>query len=181
MKVSAQPRPSVAALNQTHPFDYRLRPIRFIELWHPGDDWTFKIYGINADARRNAASTIVDQVFLSAAKRTASAALQGAEFSSEAVHKAGCIILHQGILGNWLLLDWWSHQILWNQLLFRSESAERPQFQPVATGIVGCVWELPLMSFERDAWVQSILKVGGSVPYREALNAYFSMKFEGDL
>ena len=37
------------------------------------------------------------------------------------------------------------------------------------------------MSFERDAWVQSILKVGGSVPYREALNAYFSMKFEGDL
>ena len=65
--------------------------------------------------------------------------LQRKELSGEAVHNAGYVIVHQGLLDKWLLLDWWSHHVLWNQLLFRSESATAPEIMPVTNGNIACV------------------------------------------
>ncbi|WJR78655.1 hypothetical protein [Bradyrhizobium sp. NP1] len=160
---------------------YRHRPVRFIELWRPVDDWSLKVYGINADQARNTGATILDAQLLAAAKSVIAGTLRRQEFASESIHKAGYVILHQGVLGNWLLLDWWSHHILWNQLLFRSETVKAPTFTPVTNGITGCVWEIGLMAFERDAWVRLVLQAGEAVSRGEALKAYFATTFNGDI
>jgi hypothetical protein len=160
---------------------YQQRPIRFIERWAPGADWALKVYGINADPRCSKPASVVSPDFLKEAKNVARDLLKKPDFSGEVVHRAGYMILHQGLLGNWLLFDWWSHEVLWNQLLFRSETAVSPHFVPVTSGVVGCTWEVCVMASERDAWVRQVLQASPEVTRSDAIAAYMNVHFNGDV
>lgn len=169
------------AIKPLEPMPYQHRPVRFIELWRPIDGWQLKVYGINVDQNRNSDASVVDKHLLAEAKATIASTLQRPGATGNAAHGIGFMIVHQGILGNWIMLDWWSHEILWNQLLFRSESATAPDIVPVTNGIIACVWEIPLICFERDAWVRLVLQAGQSVSRQEAVSAYLQTRYNGDV
>lgn len=169
------------ALKVLEPMAYQHRPVRFVELWQPTSNWRLKVYGINVDHTRNSEATVLDDTLLASAKATIASNVRQPEFMGKAAHGIGFMIVHQGILGNWIMLDWWSHEILWNQLLFRSDSAAKPDIQPVTNGIIACVWEIPLISFERDAWVRLVLQAGPGVSRRDAVNAYLESRYNADV
>ena len=70
----------------------------------------------------------------------------------------GYIIFHEGRLANWLLLDWWADEIqIWHHL-YRSDLANPAGFERVTSDLIACIWELRLIAFEREAWIETMLK-----------------------
>ncbi|BAO94157.1 hypothetical protein [Caballeronia insecticola] len=157
---------------------YDVRPIRFIEL-ESAHGWTFKFYGINA--RYVEGEPIVDAGLLNAAKKLVWDQVANNPLLSKNSHRTGFAVLHQGRLGNWLLLDWWSHDVLWKQILFRSESITNPEFTKDPNAVVACTWEIPLIAFEREHWVRNVQRIGHGVSAETAVNRYLQEHFNGDI
>lgn len=143
---------------------YRKRPIRFLELWKP-NGWQIKVYGISA-LTSDSAPNLVDPGLLAHGKATAAASAFGKPPQSDA-HGFGFLILHQGLLANWLLLDWWVNEIWLYHQLYRSPFERPSEFSRVDSDLIACIWELRVVEFERAAWISAMLESReGSEPER---------------
>lgn len=128
---------------------YRSRNARFLELWRPGE-WLVKLYGIAYEGE------VPPPAVVEAAKRAAADALpQPAR--NENRYGVGIVIVHQGQDACWLLVDWWGDESVLHHRLLRAPLPGAGQFEPAAPDLAACVWELPLLMFERDAWVATVL------------------------
>ncbi|MEM6431944.1 MAG: isochorismatase, partial [Deinococcota bacterium] len=59
---------------------------------------------------------------------------------------------------NFLLVDWWTEENTLAQALYMSQFTTPQQFEAVTSpALVGCVWEIQIQSFEKDAWIQHVL------------------------
>ena len=148
--------------------DYRQRPARLLEVWRP-PGWVMKVYGITAEPEAGG-QAVLAPVLLELAKRTARAVLASAE---EPGHRIGTLIVHQGRLATWLLVDWWARDVLLHHRLLRRD-AGAPGFVPHEGSLAACTWELAILAFERDAWVDCVLK--SRAPDR--LDAYLARHFD---
>ncbi len=69
---------------------------------------------------------------------------------------SGFIIMHQGRGMHYLVLNWWaSHNELFSRILVREFSA--PAWRPAGDGESACVWDLEIIWFERNAFIESVL------------------------
>lgn len=149
---------------------YRPRSIRRCGLLaHEG--WRVKVYGIAARQRQPGAA-----LFEAAQK------LAFAHLPSPAVapgrYGVGVLIVHEGEDGNYVLLDWWEgenmlqHRVFrapsWDPLAFRRCSPEECAF---------CVWELHVLHFEREAWIDNALGAPGA----PNLEAYLACRLEAQV
>jgi hypothetical protein len=146
--------------------EYRSRSIAFLELWyHSG--WRLKIYGITPDAERP------DSALISGARTIAMAALPQPAVTQDR-YGVGFMGVHQGRGSNLVFVDWWENE---NELFHRSfvSSPAKPnEFSNVtATGPSACVWDLAVMSFERQAWVAAVLQAPGGPDLARYLDAHF--------
>jgi hypothetical protein len=119
--------------------------------------------------------------------RAALAAILEAEFSAwgtnPADHDLGFAIIHFADDGWYLLLSRWNDA---NNLRHRVRAIEfnvdgitaRPLADP---WIVSCVWELRVMMFEADAWIDTILRPGPQTITAQAAQLYLSKFCEGDI
>ena len=70
----------------------------------------------------------------------------------------GFLIIHQGVVANWLLLNWWGYEDIIHQKLFNSPVDDFPNIQEVADKtIMACIHELAIYHFEVEAWKKWIL------------------------
>ncbi|MEI5997918.1 hypothetical protein H3V53_12135 [Paraburkholderia bengalensis] len=157
---------------------YDVRPVRYIEN-ESAHGWTFKFYGINA--KHVDGNDIVDAGLLKAAKAVVWDQVLNKPLLSKNSHKTGFAVLHQGRLGNWLLVDWWSHDVLWKQILFRSDSIKDPVFTKDPNAVVACTWEIPLIAFERDHWVRNVQKIDQGTDAKDAIDRYLKAHFNADV
>jgi hypothetical protein len=127
------------------------RPIRFLELWQP-DDWRMKVYGI-AYGRPTPRAELVE-----AAKVVARKAL--AETASATNHyTVGFLGVHDGRTANFVFVDWWADENELHHHVYLSSDDEPARLvENTGTGPIACVWDLRVMSFERDAWLRSVLR-----------------------
>lgn len=67
--------------------------------------------------------------------------------------------VHEGKTGNFVFISWWANE---NELYHHvyASTIEQPtqMVDMTATGLTACTWDLQVMCFERDAWVNAILK-----------------------
>ncbi len=130
---------------------YRTRPIRFLELWQHGA-WRLKVYGIayNRSAPRPA--------LIAAAKEVARERLAG--ISQSAPHySVGFLGVHDGRTSNFVFVDWWASENELHHHVYVSP-VDKPQQLTYETpsGLTACVWDLRVMAFERQAWLDTVLK-----------------------
>ena len=146
---------------------YRPRQARFLELWQT-EGWLVKLYGLAYHGDEPEAAVVA------AAKRAAAEALpQPAR--SEARYGLAIVIVHQGQDACWLLIDWWGHEsILHHRLLMASLDGVK-SFGAPPPDVTACVWELPLVMFERDAWVSAVLATEGAPDVAR----YLEQRFDG--
>lgn len=103
--------------------------------------------------------------------------------TSPADHALGFAIIHFADDGWYLLLSRWNDA---NNLRHRVRAIEfnadgitaRPLADP---WIVSCVWELRVMMFEADAWIDAILRPGPETITAEAAQRYLSTLCEGNI
>lgn len=136
-----------------------------------------KWYGINANPSRNLPSTIVDAELMSAARGIARELLTSK--LSDGAHGLGFGVLHQGTLGNWLLINWWARGILLYQRVYQAGPESAATFVLRTDGLLACIWELSVLSFERDAWVRSIRE--SSHGRGSQVESYLEARFDDDV
>jgi hypothetical protein len=130
---------------------YQPRPIRFLEEWRDAG-WRLKVYGIAYRTERPRAE------LTKAAKRIARARLPQPA-STESRYGVGFVGVHDGRNANFIFIDWWADENELHHHVYTSASDELENFDyATPTGLSACVWDLRVQSFEREAWVEEVLK-----------------------
>jgi hypothetical protein len=93
-------------------------------------------------------------------------------------HGIGFVLVHYARDGNYLLASrWYGGNMLKHELFVLSHTAQGWHAEPlVSTNIVACVWELQVITFERQAWVSTAMTRGGT---EDSFESYFRMVLEG--
>ena len=166
---------------------YRPRPIRWLgrpEL----AGWKVKVYGISVAGERPHPELLdegkaIARGVLSTLGTDPSGKGEGSgspqesgSLSLDVGYGVAVLIVHEARDGNFVLVGWWTGENMLCQRVFHAEPESPLEFTDIGTtGIVGCVWELAVLSFERDAWVECVL-----APPEPDVEAYLVRSFEAD-
>ncbi len=149
---------------------YKTRPVRYLGLWEIGG-WHMKAYGIACDAPAPSSELVA------AARRIVERRVRESG-NGTSHYGVGFVGIHQGQTGNFVFVDWWANE---NELHHHVYTSTREQPETLRyvtpTGLAACTWDLYLIGFERDAWVETVLKRHR----RPDLDAYLARTFEGEV
>ncbi len=149
---------------------YSPRPIRFLEqLTLPG--WRLKVYGIGYERH------LPRPELVSAAKALATEKIES--FAAGKNHYGvGFLGVHDGRGANFAFLDFWADENELHHHVYvspKDQPADLEYFTP--TGLSACVWDLALIGFERQAWVEAVL----ANPEGPDLNRYLACQMNADV
>lgn len=146
---------------------YRTRPVRFLQMWHC-DGWQVKVYGI-AYQRPKPRPELVE-----AARRAARGRLPQPPAAGERAGVA-ILIVHDALGSTWALVQWWEGNILHSHV-YGGDPATPSTLTPVTGGPMACTYELAVIGFERQAWLDHVL----AAPQPD-LDAYLAAHFHGNV
>jgi hypothetical protein len=146
--------------------NYQQRKIAFLEL-HSIDDWTFKIYSICKE------ESAFDSSIFENVKGQISNWIE-LNFNVELpTQKIGFVIIHQAREGVFVILNWWVDQVMLQSHVYFSDFQEPYLFKPYKySNVIACIWELEIMNYEKNAWVESVLKQVGE----NSISCYLNQK-----
>jgi hypothetical protein len=87
----------------------------------------------------------------------------------------GFVILHQGCGADYIVLAWWDRQ---NELPIRVFVRDNQAWRPAQGGEGVCVWDLNVIAWERNAYVQTVLS---NADLEAMTRLYLQRTIEGDL
>lgn len=149
---------------------YQPRPIRFLELWSQ-IGWRVKTYGIAYQHSLPRPELVV------AAKKIALPYLAPTSEDIRHYH-VGFLGVHDGRGANFVFFDYWADENELHHHVYVSPSDQPQELQYVTpTGLIACVWDLRLMAFERQAWVENVL----ANPAGPNLEAYLDCRLNEDV
>jgi hypothetical protein len=71
----------------------------------------------------------------------------------------GFVGVHDGRGANFVFVDWWADENELHHHVYTSAPDELERFDyTTPTGLSACVWDLRVQSFERDAWLEEVLR-----------------------
>lgn len=124
---------------------YKKREVSFLKIIRK-NDWNIKTYGIRF---KDLSSDNIEELILD---KLPSPAL------TENRYGTGFLIIHKGVVANWIMLNWWGHEDIVHQKLYTSEDEDFKTIKPVEdNSILACVHELDIYNFESNAWKKNIL------------------------
>lgn len=144
---------------------YERRAISFRGVWREAG-WRLKVYGI-AYRRPAPAPELVE-----AARAVARRALPAAGAPN---HGVGFVGVHHGRAASYVFVDWWANELELFHHLHRA-----PVEDPADLALVGpggpsaCVWDLRVVAFERQAWLEHVL----ANPAGPDLDGYLEARLE---
>lgn len=126
---------------------FKPRPARFLGIEEFGD-WRLKLYGLTAEHQRLLPEVVAE------AKKLARAIVPKTLTDEYGV---GFMGVHCGRDANFVFIDWWANENELYHHVFRS-SLERPlDLLRAPNGLAACVWDLQVIWFERNMWVEKVL------------------------
>jgi hypothetical protein len=129
---------------------YRPRSARFLKLVTTSGG-VLKLNGLSA-----AAGGAIEEPLVDAATQTLITA--GEAEAPAGHHDAGFAILHRGEEAFWLLLHWWIPGGILSLKFWRAErTTGTPHFVPGPEAYMACIWELGVIAYERDAWIETVM------------------------
>ncbi len=128
---------------------YKTRPIRFIQVAEK-NDWRLKVYSISSK-NGIVPQELIDSIW-GAFDLLPSPAI------SDTRYGIGCLILHEGNDGNYIVLNWWTGENMIASKILHSQG--NGIYHPIQEDIISCVWELEVLYFEKRSWTDNILKHG---------------------
>jgi hypothetical protein len=131
---------------------FKTRPISFIEVFIC-NDWRIKLYTITYD------SAVVSIETINIAKSYVGKWLLKSQDYNLPTYKVATLIIHKWRGGHFAIIGWWIDENMMQILVFLASNEEPLNFRLYSDkGIVTCVWELEILWFERNAWVEEVLK-----------------------
>lgn len=148
---------------------YEPRHIRFRELVAL-DGWTLKLYGVSVGKES------ISEGLRDAAARVAATILPTAPVASRR-YGVGFIIAHESVTTSYVLVCWWDERNEIHQRVFSAPADQPSQMRAHESFAIGCVWELSVTDFERRAWIEEVLRPGGT----PTMEAYLSRQLNDDV
>ncbi len=88
----------------------------------------------------------------------------------------GFVGIHDGRGGNFVFVDWWEQENELHHQVFFSPSEQPASIRPASAGDpIACAWDLAVIGYERNAWVQHVLANADGPD----LDAYLADQFVG--
>ncbi len=145
--------------------DYQKRPIRFLELYQH-NDWTIKIYSISVN------SEYVQNGHVINAKLQLDTWLQNTKLYDLETYKTATLILHEGKEGCFAIINWWIDENMLQLYAYLASNEKPTEFKLFSNnGIITCVWEMAVLWYDRNAWVENILMKSNTPDIQAYLNA----------
>jgi len=144
---------------------YKKRKVHFInQASH--NNWRIKVYGISVSGE-----PLADELVYNAVNNLLPNLPETA--ITDQRYGVGFLIIHQGTMRNWFLLDWWETEDIMHHLLFSSPLEEPDSITAEPdTSLIACVHELRVINFESEAWIKTMLNEDrNSVP-----DAYLTLR-----
>ncbi|MFT3908292.1 MAG: hypothetical protein QM737_02615 [Ferruginibacter sp.] len=142
---------------------YKTRPVRFIDILKH-DGWQIKLYSISIK------NDIVDLQTIEYAKLQLTTWLRNSSLYPLPNYKVATLILHEGKEGCFAIINWWIDENMLQQFVYLATNDQPTQFNLYSDkGIITCVWEMAVLWFERNAWVETVLMHPGNP---DAINNY---------
>ncbi|MBA3261171.1 MAG: isochorismatase [Thermoleophilaceae bacterium] len=130
---------------------YRPRPIRFLELVEVGG-WQIKLYG--AACERSAPRLELVEATKRLARRVLPSPADG-----EGRYAVGFACAHDGRGGCFSFVDWWADENELHHQIYVAPEERPTELSPAGPdALTACVWDLAIMSFERDAWLETVMR-----------------------
>jgi hypothetical protein len=154
----------------------RLVPLALAEV----DGWRLKVTQVLAPGREPDAP-LVD------AALAAAAAFLPAPATTPAHYGVGVVVVHQGARYDFVLVGYWTHETELRYTTFMRASSGSARLEPLTAGELATdVWDLQVLAFERDAWLEQVLRApdleaGGSGALEARLAAYLDARLGGIL
>lgn len=147
---------------------YQPRTVRFLELWE-SVGWRIKLYHIALD-EEDVRGELVEAAKSMARGRLPTPAVAPGRFG------VGFMAVHEGRGSNLVFLDWWSDENELRHHVFISyPEAPTALVDVTSTSLWGCVWDVGLVAFERDAWIETALSALGTPD----LERYLARQLQG--
>jgi len=129
---------------------YEKRPVNFLKEIN-SSGWRIKVYGISAKSEP-LSKELVSEGIRAVLSHLPTPAL------TENRYGVGFLIIHQGTMRNWFLLDWWENEDIMHHRLF-SSPLNCPSIitSEPDRSLIACVHELRVISFESEAWIKTVL------------------------
>lgn len=148
---------------------HRPRSIRFLELATLGG-WRIKVYGIAQER------PIPERAYMERARAIAEATLPEPAVTEDR-YGVGFMAVHQARMFNQIIVDWWERENELRHHVFKAQPSRPLDFKNItATGEAFCLWELRVIGFEREAWMQTMLKTSPE----PNLDSYLSRQLNED-
>lgn len=124
---------------------FQPRKTTFISLL-PHGDWRIKVYTINEKEEFDIA--VLEKVL----RELPTPALTQNRYG------VGFLIIHQGVVANWFLLNWWGYEDIIHQKLLSSPVDDFGAIKSAEDKtIMACIHELAIHHFEVEAWKKWVL------------------------
>jgi hypothetical protein len=144
---------------------YNTRPIRFLEIYQ-WNDWKIKMYSISVR------HTLVDAQNIETAKQLLTVWLEDSKLYPLEIYKVATLILHEGKEGCFAIINWWIDENMLQQFVYLATNEHPTEFTLYSNnGIFTCVWEMTVLWFERNAWVEHVLKKADNPDFEGYLKA----------
>lgn len=129
---------------------YARRPIRFLQLWQEGA-WRLKLYSITYQ-RPALRPGLVETAKALARARLAESA------SGKQHYGVGFVGIHDGRGAIFIFVDFWADENELHHHVYVAPGDQPDQFTyRTPTGLTACVWDLRVLCFERQAWIDTVL------------------------
>jgi hypothetical protein len=129
------------------------------------------VYGI-AHSRATPSLGLIEAAKGVAADRLAAVAPSMQHYS------VGFLGIHEGRTSNFVFVDWWADENELHHHVYVSPKDEPQRLNyATPTGVIACVWDLRVLAFERQAWLDTVLKPAGNVN----LDAYLERRLNDDV
>ena len=136
------------------------------------EGWQIKVYSISVK------QLIVSDIFIETAKEKVREWLRNSDNNSLEKYNIATLILHEGKEGCFAIINWWIDENMLQQFVYLTTYDQPPEFKLYSdSGIITCVWELAVIWFERNAWVEHIL----SNPQQPNWQGYLSATLNTDI
>lgn len=71
----------------------------------------------------------------------------------------GFLGIHDGKTANFVFVDWWASENELHHHVYASPLNQPDKLEYITpTGLIACVWDLRVMEFEGQAWLETVLK-----------------------
>lgn len=149
---------------------YRSRPIKFLELVEL-DGWRIKLYGA-ASERPAPRPELVEATKLLAGR------VLPRPPDGDGRYSVGFACAHDGRGGCFSFVDWWADENELHHHIYIAPEERPAELSPAEPdALTACVWDLAIMGFERDAWLETVMRN----PAGPDFDAYLAARLDADV